>query len=791
MDDERTLPSRLPTLASVPAVPLAVAVLGGTVLGRGMVYAPVGPLVALALLGLALASGRHRRLAGALGLALAVLPLALLNAHVRGGGAPGIAAGKPVAAVVETTGHWRRLGDVWSAPVRVVSLRQGRRVLKPAHSRLDPVYLHLASAALPPPYGARLRVKGFLDRPVPLGNPPPRPPGPWRLRVKSSRLVAVEGEPGMVDRLAGRLRGTVEEGLRRAQEIRAQRSGAGSEVARAGLGLPLARALVLGDASRVPPPVARGLRRLGLAHVLAVSGLHVGLVAALVLLLASPLPGPARWVLSLAAVALYLLLVGPRPSLVRASAMAFLVVLALLAERPPSALNALSVVAAAIALGRPAAVSEVGFQLSVGATAGLLFLGPLLSRSWEGCRLRLPAAVREALAVSVGAQVGTLPWALPLFALVVPAGPLVNLVAVPWTMVVLPATALWAGLAALSPGPAAVLLPGLDRIAAPFSLPAALPASPWTSLPLGAGPFAATLLAVALAAALARPRGGLPLVLLAWVWAAGVVDRLPAGPGSAVELVVVDVGQGDAILLRDGAETLLVDGGGWPAGDLGGRVLLPTLARQGLRRLDRMLLTHGDRDHCGGLLELASYLEVGEVLTGPDGPAGRCDGALRRLPGVGHRAVAAGERLRVGRWRVHVLHAGAERARGGRDNDGSVVVTAEAFGRRVLLTGDAEAAAERRLLAEAPDALDCDVLKVAHHGSRSSSTAGFLRAASPSLALVSAGARNPYGHPAPDVLDRLRRHGARVLRTDRDGMIALRFFPDGRWELDLPGAPKR
>lgn len=796
MEDERAVPSTLPGLRSLPAVPLALAVLAGTALGRRLAYAPVGALVVLTLLGVALGSGRGRfrgEVARTAGLVLAVLGLALVNAQVRGRGrGPLPASGRPVTAVVETTGHWRRLGEIWSAPVRVVSFTQGSRAVGGARSGLEPVYLHLASTSTsrepPAPFGATLRVKGFLSRPAPLGNRPPRPAGPWRLEVKSSRLVAVVERPGPLEVVAGRLRGAVEAGLRRVGEARSDVVGSS-----AGLGLPLARALVLGDPSGVPARVVRGLRRLGLAHVLAVSGLHVGLVAGIVLLVAGPLPPGVRWGLSLAAVVLYLLLVGPRPSLVRASAMAVLVVVALLAERPPVALNALAVVAATIALGRPAAVTEVGFQLSVGATAGLLCLGPALSRRWAGHGLRflrLPDRVREALAVSVGAQLGTLPWALPLFALLVPAAPLVNLVAVPWTLVTLTAAGLWTALAALAPGAAAALLPGLDLLAAPFGLPATVPPSPWASLPLAAGPFAATLLALLLAMAFARPRVGLPVVLVAWVGASGLADRLPRPAGDGVEMVVLDVGQGDAILLRDGARTLLVDGGGWPAGDLGGRVLLPALAWRGVRRLDRMLLTHGDRDHCGGLVELASYLAAEEVLTGPGEPGSPCDAELRRLPGVAHRTVTAGEGFRTGRWRVRVLHAGASDGESG-GNDGSVVAVAEAFGRQVVLTGDLEAAGERLLVRAAGSGLDGDVLKVAHHGSRSSSTAGFLRAASPSLALVSAGARNPYGHPAPEVLDRLRRHGARVLRTDRDGMIVLRFHPDGRWEIDLPGAPKR
>jgi competence protein ComEC len=781
--------------SAAPALPAAAAVLAGTRLGLAAVYAPPGPVVALALLGIALASrDAPRRRSPPLrlpGLLLAALALGFLNGHLRGAPPRHLPdPERPVTAWVETTGHWRRLGDVWSAAVTARGIEQGRRVW----TRPVEAYLHVAAEGEPPPFGARLRVKGYLSRPAPLGNPPLRPPGPWRLQVKSWRLVAPVGEPGRAAALAGRLRRRVETGLAAAGRLRfgSDRS-EGAEIGRdapapAPLGLPLVRALVLGDASEVPPRVVRGLRRSGLAHLLAVSGLHVGLAAAMALLAARALPRRGRLLAALLAVALYLLLVGPRPSLVRASVMACLVVAALLLERPPSAVNALGVAAAGIALLRPEAVTELGFQLSAGATAGLLLLAPLLSARWEG----LPRALREPLAVSAGAQLGTLPWVLPAFCLLVPVAPLVNLVAVPWAGVLLAACGLWTGLAILAPGAAARALPLLDLLAAPAAWPAAVPASPWLALPLAPGPVGATLLAVGALGGLLRPRIGLAALAAAVLWAAALSDV--AGPGP-VEAVAIDVGQGDALLLRDGAGTLLIDGGGWPAGDLGGRVLLPALARRGVRRLDRVLLTHPDRDHCSGLVEVASYLAVGEVLTGPaaTGPgAGGCAAELRALPGARHRRVTAGDRLAVGRWRLRVLHPladGPGRPPAG-DNDASVVVAAEVFGRRLLLTGDVEAAAERDLVARHGRGLRADVLKVAHHGSRSSSAGRFLAAATPSLALVSAGARNPYGHPAPEVLARLRAHGARVLRTDRDGMVVLRFHRDGRWAIDLPGSPK-
>lgn len=794
--------------SSAPALPAAAALLAGTRLGVGAVYAPPGAVVGLALLGLALGSRgspvRRPPPARLAGLLLTVLALGFLNGHLRGARPRGVPdPDRPVTAVVEVTGHWRELGDGRSAAVTAQGVEQGRRFW----TRHLEAYVHVTGEGEPPPLGARLRIKGYLSRPAPLGNPPPRPPGPWRLRVKSWRLVGVEAEPGPVALLAGRLRHGVEEGLgavegrlRRAAQARFEpESGAGRTATRQPaaahrpLGLPLVRALVLGDPSDVPPRVVRGLRRSGLAHLLAVSGLHVGLAAGLALLVARPLPRVPRLAAALVAVALYLLLVGPRPSLLRASVMACLAVAALLLERPPSAVNALGVAAAGIALLRPAVVTELGFQLSVGATAGLLLLGPLLAARWE----RLPRLVREPLSVTAGAQLGTLPWALPVFCLVAPAAPLVNLVAVPWAGVLLAACGLWSGWAVLAPEAAASALPVLDLLSAPFAWPAAVPAFPWLGVPLAPGSLGAALLTAGLLGALLRPRLGLPVLAATVLWAA-TVPWGKGGPGP-VEAVMIDVGQGDAVLLRDGRETLLVDGGGWPAGDLGGRVLLPALARRGVRRLSRVLLTHPDRDHCGGLVEVGSYLAVGEVLTAPgelESGGGSCAAELRALPGARHRRVAAGDGLAVGRWRLRVLHPeGAGEGRlpsgvGTGDNDASVVVRAEVFGRCLLLTGDAEAAAERRLVARYGETLHCDVLKVAHHGSRSSSTDRFLAAVAPSLALVSAGARNPYGHPAPEVLGRLRRHGARVLRTDRDGMIVLRYHLDGRWDIDLPGSPK-
>ena len=166
-----------------------------------------------------------------------------------------------------------------------------------------------------------------------------------------------------------------------------------------------------------------------------------------------------------------------------------------------------------------------------------------------------------------------------------------------------------------------------------------------------------------------------------------------------------------------------------------------------------------------------------------------CAGELLALPGLRARFLARGDTARVGRWRLAVLHPERGETRGD-DNERSLVLRAEVHGRSALLTGDVGAWGERRLLDLPPRLVRCDLLKVAHHGSRGSSTADFLAAASPRLALVSAGAGNVFRHPAPETLERLAEAGARTLRTDRDGLLRVAIQEDGGLRIELPGSPR-
>ena len=745
--------------AASPALWPAVGVLAGTCAVPHLGYLPPPALVALVGLGLAL-GGRAGWTAVALG-------VGLLNAALQPAGGPGAVPRRPVEVVATVAGHPVHHDDSTFFPTRVRRWRIGEWVRR---ADFD-LQVTLPPDAAPPAIGSIVRLRGYLKRSPGYANGLPARPGPWRMRLKTARFLTVEQPPAGLTALAG--------GLRRRAEAAFEGVG--------GPGAALARALLLGDRSRLPPSWQAALRRSGLAHVLAVSGLHVGLLAVILVLAGTALPPRLRYLPAVLGIALYLLLIGPRPAVLRASLMGLLALGALALHRPPQALNALACCAATLALIDPQIAGRLGFQLSVAATAGILVLAPVYAERWRW----LPAALRQPLAATVAAQLATLPWTIPLIAGVHPLAPLLNLVAVPLLAVFLLLSFIWLALATASSAAGCWLMPVLDVVATPVELLARTPPGPAFFLPVAVAGLPAAAVA---AAVLGWPAWGLRAALLAALLlqtGAQVPEelRLPSfGRTSLPEVVVFDVGQGDAILLRDGDRAVMIDGGGWPHGDFGGRVLVPALATLGVGRLDAVVLTHPDRDHCGGLVDLGRYLPVAEVWVGPGWADAGCAARLLAAPSR-WRVLWRGESERSGGWRLEVLHPAAG-SRHGR-NDRSLVLAARHGRHRLLLTGDIGARAERQLAIEQPEALAAGLLKVAHHGSKSSTGAAFLRAVAPRLALISAGVDNPHGHPHPSVLERLRAAGVRVLRTDRSGMLRLKLHPTGERSILLSEAPRR
>jgi competence protein ComEC len=561
-----------------------------------------------------------------------------------------------------------------------------------------------------------------------------------------------------------------------------------------GADAPLVRALVIADMARVPVEQRDRFARAGLVHMLSVSGLHVGIVALALELLAMALrlpQTPARLATMLVLVA-YVLLIGAPPPAVRAAVMLGLLLLTRLLQRPTSVWAVLAV-GATVPLLDPVVVLDLGWQLSVAGTvalvAGAALARRILPRGWRG----VPRALATAAVVSVTATLATAPLVAWTFGRLSLVGPLSNLVADPVMGLLQPVLflALLApvpGLERLAADAAHLLLAAFDAIA---GAAAALPFAAPRVLPTVAGAIAAAVAAVAFVVACLSRAPARAVVVATGALAVMTLEPLVRRPAAHTELHMLDVGQGDALAVRTRAgRWIVIDAGrSWPGGDAGRSTLVPFLAHRG-GDVALFVLSHPHADHVGGAASLIESLHPDRLLDpGFVGTSPPYRAALT----AAHRAGTAWQRVRPGDSLVVdevVLTALApDSAWASRLDDAnlaSTVVMARIGAVRVLLTGDAEGPEEEWLLAHAGDALRADVLKVAHHGSRTSTTAAFLEAVRPRVALVSVGAGNRYGHPAAAVMRALAESGADVLRTDQLGTVVLRT--DGRTlEADAGG----
>lgn len=532
-------------------------------------------------------------------------------------------------------------------------------------------------------------------------------------------------------------------------------------------------ALTLGARQEISDDQWGVLRATGTSHLVAISGLHIGLIAAWLYLLVRWLAlwlWPRGPVLSLAAGAAltgalaYALLAGLALPTQRALVMVAAGLFAVMAMRRVAASRVLAVAALAVFVWSPVSVIAPGFWLSFGAVAWLIYLSRWAQRG------RLVGFV----ALQLGLVAGLAPLTAWFFGQASLIAPLVNAVLIPAAAIAVPILLIAVMLTLTLPALGAPLLvaiagamqwawPLLERLAA-LPLAAVHPAAPGlAALAIAGLGVALVLLPAGLPGRWLAPVFMVP-ALIGWRPAAEIVP-----PGS-YHATLLDVGQGLAVVVRTHAHTLIYDAGpayrtGFNAGDA---FVVPYLRHVGRPRIDRMVISHADLDHVGGADPIENTLEV-----------------VKRVGAGSDRSCRAGDS-----WTWDGVHfAFIYPGRGDVDADTSrnarsCVLRIEGPGGRMLLTGDIETDTEARLLARDPAALAAEVLVVAHHGSASSSSGAFLRTVSPRFALVSAGWHNRWGFPDADVVARLEAGGAQVVNTATAGAVSL-TMPADRQAIEL------
>lgn len=662
---------------------------------------------------------------------------------------------------------------------RILRLADVEIVTPDGLCRMQAVMARLAGRTAVPALGAGVRIHGEWIR--------RNETAVWPRRPERQGLVTgaiVDQESGVVGSPAVRSRSALATRL----TLRLP-----ADVAPTGL------ALVLAERDELDPGLRRRFAAAGLAHLLAISGMHVGLLAAGMVWSLGYFVGPRCRIITLILVWGYVVMIGAPVAAVRALLVFAGFVWARNRGWPARAGDLLGGAAIGTLLLDPLSLVDPGFQLSFAGFGGVLLgarLSALAIPETQGAQWaeRARSAARGGL-ISTCALLATSPFTAWHFGQLTPVAVLSHLVGVPLVAVTL--ATLFATLAL--PGPlaeiAAAVATGSIRLlhvaagwlaVVPFGhsavvAPGAVMWVSWTLLMFG-------MYRVAAAGVIRAGIG--PGLLAAGVLAAAPLHRALTADHSL--LCTLSVGQGDAAVLRTRRGHWMVFDGG-PAGhgwDAGRSILIPFLRRHGAARVDVAVLSHPDTDHLGGLASLLEDMDVDRIIdTGDAVPSIAYERFLAAVDESGARwlAAAPGDHVRMDNVAITIL--GPRQAPGQAASPANA--TSVSFrlsidgGFRYLNTGDATIREELDLLSVwSTDSLRADLMKVGHHGSRTSSAVAFARAVNPSLAVVSSGLRNPYGHPHSEALARLDSAGVpRIWRTDRQGTLCLEVDARGQWRV--------
>ncbi|MBT2677426.1 DNA internalization-related competence protein ComEC/Rec2 [Bacillus sp. ISL-35] len=565
----------------------------------------------------------------------------------------------------------------------------------------------------------------------------------------------------------------------------------------------LMAALIFGERDLFNPETERSYQKIGIVHLLAISGLHVGLLTGMLYFISIRLgvTKEKTEMMLMVFLPLYAIMTGLAPPVVRAAALLLLLIGSKRFSAQLNPLDAISTAFMIMALLQPGIIYDTGFQLSYSVSFSLILSAPVILKS-------LTSFAGQTAAASLVAQASSLPIIISSFHEVSVISILANLLFVPLFSFGLLPLLLLSYISFLLGSPPSFYLGFLEKLIHNVNLLAvSLSELPITTLVIGRLEPILLILNILL------------ILIFFYKWEGFVIRKskpplwifaLPILPlfmqilwpylNPYGKIVFLDVGQGDSIFIRlpHNQGNYLIDTGGvipfakedWQQGrsqyDPGKKIVVPFLKSEGIRSLDKLILTHGDADHIGGAAALFDEMDVKQLI-------------IPRVPDQSELEKRIIDVARKKGTEIHEAKIGTGWSSGGGDflilnpnqtpverNDGSIVLLANIGGKKWLFTGDLGLEGER-LMEQTIKGLDIDVLKVGHHGSKYSSSEGFLEWTKPEYGIISVGRKNRYGHPGKEVLQRLEEAGVVIYRTDEDGAIIYNFKSNsGTFAKQLP-----